>query len=194
MKTLLAILVGGLGGGSMLLLLLLVLSRFWNGWPAAMLVIGLMFFPAFWLIGGLAWMRMADARKRSRSMWLGALGLDCPRCGRLPMSLPRKWLLGGRETARCGHCGLLLTNDRLPAMVLLVPPLASLLMAPVIGALVRGISPSQTIASLLVAGCLVTLCIALTRPFLACEPLALSPTKAGAPDSSAAHSPHEPAP
>lgn len=193
MKALLAIFVGALVGGFLLLLLLLGLERLWNGWPAAAVLIGLVFFPVFWLIGGLGWVRMADARERGRSAWLGLLGLDCPRCGHAPMSPPRKWLLGGHETARCRHCGLLLTNDSLPTMVLLAPPLVSLLMAPVLGAVVRGLSPWHTIAWLLAAGCLVTLFIALTRPFLACEPLA-PPAGVGAQDRAASPPPGDLAP
>lgn len=171
MKAVLAMVMGALAAGVLLLGLLLVLAQVGNGWPAAALLICLVFFPAFWVIGALAWARAADARTRGAPLGLALLGLDCPRCRHAPMSPLHKWRLG-RATAHCRHCGLLLTNDTLPLMVVLSPMLAALLMAPLIGAVVRGISPLPTIGWLLAAGGVVTLFIALTRPFLACEPLA----------------------
>ncbi|QTD46846.1 hypothetical protein [Ottowia testudinis] len=194
MKAVLAIVVGALAGGFLLLVLLLGLERVFNGWPAALLLAGLAFFPAFWLMAGLGWARGADARARGAPPWLGVLGLDCPRCRHAAMPPPRKWLLGGRATARCRHCGLLLTHDRLPTMVLLAPPLAALLMAPVIGGVVRGISPWAAIAWLQAAGWLVTVFMAFTRPFLACEPLAAPPAAAHAPGGGPADPPDRRAP
>ena len=171
MKAVLAIVGGALAAGFALLLLLLALERLWGGWPAAAVLIGLALFPAFWVIGGLGFARAAEARQRGASPWLGVVGHACPRCGRAPMPLSRKWTLRRGDTARCRHCGLLLTQDSLPAMLFLAPLLAALLMAPLLGAVVRGISAWHTIAWLLAAGGVVSLFMALTCRLLPCEPL-----------------------
>lgn len=187
MKALMAIFAGAVMGGFLLLALLLGLQRLWGGWPAATLIIALVCFPAFWVLGGLAWARMADARGRGHSLWAATVGLGCPRCGHAALSPLRKWSLGRDDTAQCRHCGETLTNNDFPFVVLWAPPLLSLLMFPLIAALVPGAAPVSTLLWLLGAGCVVSVVMALTRSFVLVKPLAPveSPSLAQVPTTTA---------
>lgn len=151
--------------------MLMALDAAWQGWMTALLLAALMLAPLAWAAFGFVRAQWRSARAQNKApSWIYFLALNCPHCHHQAMPLLRKWLLGWSKTGTCRHCGQQVLNDDLPIAMLAGPPLLGLLLAALASSMLPGLNVLHTIFWLTLSGVLVSLLLALWRPFLKLPP------------------------